>query len=77
MLQVGSYVTLKGTDHPTGIVEALYGIITATVRWGVDHGQVFREDLNQEDLEVVTHHIENAIEDEAEVVHRNIFDPTE
>ena len=77
MLRVGDYVTLKDTDHPTGIVEDLFGSITATVRWGISDGRVFREYLNQEDLQVVTHHVANAIENGSEVVHRNIFGPTE
>jgi len=52
-LEVDSKVRVRGTEQPIGIVEELFGIITATVRWGVADGHTFREDLNQDDLEVV------------------------
>ena len=70
MLNVGDYVTRKDSEQPvTGIVEALYEHISATVRWGVSDGKVWRQEIPQDELEVISHEVLNK-----EAVHKNIFE---
>lgn len=58
MIKVNDYVVRRGTKNPTGIVEKINHLRDfATVRWGIDDRQVFREDIDLALLEQVDHEI--------------------
>ena len=73
-ISVGDYVSRKGESQPIGIVTDVYGRISAKVRWGIQDGDEFTEDLNIHDLVLVTEEIKNKLElPEPEVVAHNVF----
>lgn len=53
MFAINDHVTRKDTTHPIGIVEDLNGTLTATVRWGAADRHVYKEDILQEQLQLV------------------------
>jgi len=73
MLKVNDYVRRKGTKNPVGIVEVVFGPLLATIRWGVADGKVFREDINQDELEVVEYDILNKAVVEHPPLRHNVF----
>ena len=77
MLQINDYVRRKGTEGPVGIVQWVFGPLLATVRWGVQDGNVFTDDVNTEDLEKVPFEVLNQEEQKDPLVHRNVFEMDE
>lgn len=57
MISKGDRVTRLNTSHPTGIVVAVNGNLSATVRWGISDGTEFVEELSQVKLQSVLHEI--------------------
>ena len=77
MIKVNDYVRWIGTQGPTGIVEALHEEVIATVRWGIDNGEAFKEDIAVDKLMVVDHENKDPQvipELKPDVVHKNVFD---
>lgn len=53
LAELDIHVVRKGTHHPVGILESLNDDGTATVRWGVADGHVYRDDISQTEIWVI------------------------